>query len=216
MRLWIKYLCILFLLSLSGCATNLVVKGNAPTPIIAKVPLRVGIYYSPDFKKFKYHEVLNDRKVYNIDFGEQNYTQFRVLMSAMFVSAVAVGQPPLSPAKAKGLDGVIVPQIVKYGFLTPGISGLNFYSASITYRITLYTPQGEMLHEWTLVGYGKSGRGVSSADTGLADATLQAIRDGGARIAIELPHKPVFEAWVQASRGDHQALVGSAGAEGVQ
>ena len=120
----------------------------------------------------------------------------------MFKSVVPVGEPPLPPKQARGLDGVIVPQIVKYGFLTPEISGLNFYSASITYRITLYTPGGRKVHEWTLVGYGKSQSGLfGGADDALAAATLEAIRDGGARIAIDIPADPAFQAWVRTLHG---------------
>ena len=192
-----RYLVLLFLLGLSGCATNISVKGSLPTPVVAQAPVTVGVYYSPDFRKFKHHEVIDKRQTYNIDFGQQNYVFFRVLMSAMFKSVVPVGQPPLSPNQARGLDGVIVPQIVKYGFLTPEISGLNFYSASITYRITLYTPGGKKLHAWTLVGYGKSESTMfGGAKQALADATLQAIRDGGARIAIQIPSDPAFIAWI--------------------
>lgn len=193
-----KYLCFLILLGLSGCASNIVVKGSLPAPLISPVPVKVGVYYSPDFKKYKHHEVIARQQTYNIDFGEQDYVFFRVLMSAMFQSVVPVGEPPLPPDKARGLDGVIVPQIVKYGFLTPGISGLNFYSASITYRITLYTPGGKKIHDWTLVGYGKSEGGMFGGDDrALESATLEAIRDGGARIAIDLPRDPAFVAWVQ-------------------
>lgn len=209
-----KYLCLLVFLALGGCATNIVVKGSLPSPLIARAPVKVGVYYSPDFKNYKYHEVIKKGQTYNIDFGEQNYVFFRVLLSAMFKSVVPVGQPPLSPAKAQGLDGIIVPQIVKYGFLTPGISGLNFFSASITYRITLYTPKGKKLHDWTLVGYGKSEGGMFGGDKrALTAATLQAIRDGGARIAIDIPKDPAFVAWVRQSTQVSTAQSGDAAAQ---
>lgn len=203
-----KYLSFLILIGLAGCASNIVVKGSLPSPLIASVPVKVGVYYSPAFKKFKYHEVIDKRQTYNIDFGHQNYEFFRVLMSAMFKSVVDVGAPPSSPGSTSGLAGVIVPQIVKYGFLTPGISGLNFYSASITYRIKLYTPAGKKLQAWTLVGYGKSEGGSFGGDKrALADATLQAIRDGGARIAIDIPKDPVFQAWVRRATHGEMAQV---------
>ena len=193
-----KYLYFLIILGLTGCASNVVVKGSLPAPLVVAAPVNVGVYYSPDFKKFEYHEVIRQHGSYTIAFGEQNYVFFRVLMSAMFKSVRPVGEPPLPAGQSAGLDGVIVPQIVKYGFLTPSISGLNFYSASITYRITLYTPAGQKIQEWTFVGYGKSqGGGLNASEKALEDATLQAIRDGGARIAIDIPKDPVFVAWVK-------------------
>ena len=195
-----KYLCFLFLLSLSGCATNITVKGTVPTPLVAKAPVKVGVYYSPDFRKFRHQEVVDQRSTYNIDFGAQNLSFFRTLMSAMFQSVVEIQQPPpLAPGTAPQLDGIIVPEIVKYGFLTPEISGLNFYSASINYRITLYNRDGKRVGEWMLVGYGKSEAGLFGGDEALASATLLAIRDGSARIAIDIPKDPAFVAWVQES-----------------
>ena len=197
-----RYFLFLFLLVLSGCATNITVQGTVPTPLIAKVPLRVGVYYSPDFKNFRHQEVIEKHATYNVAFGHQNLNMFRSLFAAMFKSVVEVGKLPLTVDQAKGLDGIIVPEILKYGFLTPDISGLNFYSASIRYRITLYSGKGKMLHQWILVGYGKSEAGIFGGNEALADSTLQAIRDGGARISIDIPKDPAFVAWVRENTGN--------------
>ena len=94
------------------------------------------------------------------------------------------------------LDGVFIPRIEKYGFLTPGISGLKFYSASIEYRIALYDKAGQKVGDWNIIGYGKSEGGMFTADEAINEATVLAIRDGGARIAIELIDQPSVRAWI--------------------
>ena len=203
-----RYLFILFLLTLSGCtATNITVQGSVPKPLVARLPLRVGVYYSPDFKKFSHQETIDKRATYNVDFGAQNLSFFRSLFGAMFASVVEVGQLPLTQDQARSLDGIIVPEILKYGFLTPDISGLNFYSASISYRITLYNSSGKKIRAWVYVGYGKSESTLFHGNQALANATLQAIRDGGARIAIDVPKDPAFVMWVKSS--DKEVLTNS-------
>jgi len=193
----LKYLNLLILLVLPGCTTTVTVEGSVPTPLVEKMPARVGVYYSPDFKSFRHEESIAQRGSYQIDFGKQNLTFFRNLMSAMFESVVEVPEPPLSASQMQGLDGVVVPEVVKYGFLPPAISGLNFYSASIHYRITLYDSHGKKVRDWTMVGYGKSEGGLFGGEEALGDATLLAIRDGGARLAIDFPKDPAVLAWLK-------------------
>ncbi len=202
-------LCILLVLSLSGCTTSVMVEGTVPTPLVAKMPARVGLYFSPDFKSFRHEETIEQRGSYQVDMGQQNLTFFRNLMKAMFESTVEVDEPLLPSETATGIDGVIVPEILKYGFLTPAVSGLNFYSASIHYRVALFDVAGNKVGDWTLVGYGKAEGGVFSGSDALREATLLAIRDGGARIAIDLPLEPAVVDWLQQVE-DASAVSGSA------
>lgn len=195
-----------------GCTTNVTVEGSVPTPLVAKLPVRVGVYYSPDFRSFQHEEVIEQQGTYKVDLGEQNLVFFRNLMDAMFESAVEVDdsifereeRPSARRMAEQGLDGVIVPEIEKYGFLTPFISGLNFYSASIHYRVTLYDAKGDRVGTWTLVGYGKAEGAVFGANEALGEATLLAIRDGGARIAIDIPAEPAVVAWAEKTAGAPQ------------
>ncbi len=191
------FLGVAVLLALGGCTTSVTVQGTVPTPLVAKLPARVGVYYSPDFKSFRHEEVIEQRGTFKVDIGAQNLSFFENLMPAMFESVRVLDAAAPTPEEAVGLDGVIIPEILKYGFLAPSISGLNFYSASIHYRITLVDMTGNKIGEWTLVGYGKAEGGVFSGDDALGEATLLAIRDGGARIAIDLPSEPAVAEWLQ-------------------
>lgn len=185
---------------LSGCTTSVTVEGRVPTPVVARIPASVGVHYSEDFKSFQHEEVIDQGGTWRVNLGPQNLTFFRNLFDAMFESVREVGEPPLDQSELAGLQGVIEPRIVKYGFLTPRISGLKFYSASIEYEITLYDRAGQKLGSWNVVGYGKSEPGVFGHDEALGEATNQAIRDGGARIAIELVDQPVVAKWLSASQ----------------
>ncbi len=173
------------------------VEGTIPTPVVEKIPVNIGIYYSDDFKKFQHEESIRQHGNWKVDMGGQNLLFFRNLMTAVFVDVTEVDALPLTGEDLTELDGILVPEIVKYGFLTPNVSGLKFYSASIHYRMTLYNTQSEKLGEWTIVGYGKSERTLFGTTESLGEATVLAIRDGGARIAMEMDSQPVVQSWLE-------------------
>lgn len=189
-------LSLLATLTLTGCTTTVVVEGTVPTPLVRKIPARVGIYYDENFKNFKHTEKLEAEGTWKIDLGDQNVTFFRNLMGALFDSVLELPGPEPDPQIASQLDAVLIPRIEKYGFLTPGLSGLKFFSASIHYRITMVDMSGNELADWTVVGYGKSEGGAFGNDRALGEATMMAIRDGGARIAIGLANRPEVAKWV--------------------
>jgi hypothetical protein len=184
-------------LLLNGCTTSVVVEGSVPTPLVSKIPARMGVYYPEEFREFRYREVIKEAGTWDIDLSEQNLTFFSNLLSSLFLEVKEVSEPPLAAEDLAQLDGIIVPRIEKYGFLTPGISGLKFYSASIEYRIVMYDQQGDKIGDWNIVGYGKSEGGMFTSDEAVNEATVLAIRDSGARIAIELIDQPAVRQWMK-------------------
>jgi hypothetical protein len=189
----------LMILFLQGCTTSVVVEGTIPTPLVNKIPARIGVYYSDDFRNFRYKEVIKESGTWHVDLGDQNMTFFRNLMGSLFRNAREVHEPPLTKDEMKSLrlDGILIPRIEKYGFLPPSISGLKFFSASIEYRIAMYDRQGKKIGDWNIIGYGKSEGGMFTSDEALNEATVLAIRDGGARIAIELIEQPAVKDWLK-------------------
>lgn len=191
-------ICILIaLLILQSCTTSVVVEGSVPTPLVNKIPARVGVFYSEEFRSFRHKEEIREAGNWDIDLGTQNLTFFSNLLDSLFLDVEQVREPPLTAEEMADLDGVVVPRIEKYGFLTPSVSGLKFYSASIEYRIALYNSAGEKIGDWNIIGYGKSEGGMFTADEAINEATVLAIRDGGARIAIELIDQPAVREWMK-------------------
>ncbi|MFP6803223.1 MAG: hypothetical protein VCA12_08840 [Pseudomonadales bacterium] len=200
------------LLLLQSCTTSVVVEGTVPTPLVSTIPARMGVYYSDEFRRFKHEEVIRDSGGWRIDLGKQNLRFFQHLTKSLFAGIQEVHQPPLTTEEMRNLDGVFIPSIEKYGFLTPSISGLKFYSASIEYRVAMYDKVGTKIGDWNIFGYGKSEGGIFSSDDAINEATVLAIRDGGARIAIELIDQPAVQAWL---RSIHESVEPSAGPAGV-
>ena len=134
---FLAFIGLLMTLLVTSCTTNVVVEGTIPTPLVKTLPVTVGVYYDENFKTFRHTEALEAEGTWNVDIGQQNLTFFRNLMGSMFENVVELDSPEVSKAQMAELDGVVIPRIEKYGFLTPGISGLKFFSASIHYRLTL-------------------------------------------------------------------------------
>jgi hypothetical protein len=140
--------------------------------------------------------------------GAQNLAFFRRIFSSMFSQVTEIPvfdlpegdeldkKPIVLPA---GLDALLVPELLKYGFLTPQISGLDFFSASIHYRLRVYDRDGNLAVNWMIVGYGKSPDKVLGGGKALEQATTLAIRDAGARIAIETRQHPAVIRWLDAN-----------------
>ncbi len=186
---------------ISACTTSVVVEGTVPTPLVTRIPARVGVFYTEDFRNFRYQEEIRDAGTWDIDLGSQNLSFFRNLTEALFTSVEEVPEPTFTAEEMGDLDGIMIPSIEKYGFLTPSISGLKFYSASIEYRIVMHDKSGKKIGDWNIIGYGKSEGGVFSRDEAINEATVLAIRDGGARIAIELIDRPSVQAWLREVHG---------------
>lgn len=180
-----------------SCTTNVQVEGSVPTPLVARMPANVAIYYDENFKNFVHSEDLDTEGNWNIDLGEKNLEFFRNLSNAMFTSVTEVSSSELTPEQQNQFDGLIIPTIDEYGFLTPNVGVLPFYSVSIRYQVLILNNQNERVAKYEVVGYGKSEGNSFTAGGAVGDATMLAIRDGGQQIAVELRHQPAIIDWLK-------------------
>ena len=187
-----------FFTLLSACVpSDIVIEGSLPVPMVKKIPVRIGVHYPDAFANFVHTETSKEIGAWQIDFGEQNVGFFRALFGSMFTEVVILEKwdSDITGVSNENTQAVLVPQIKKYGFLTPFVSGLGFYSASIEYELTLYDSRGATIFNWAVVGYGKSEGKVFAKEEAVEQATLLAIRDAGARIAIEFDKQKAFKSW---------------------
>ena len=193
---------LLLLAFLASCSSkNILVEGSLPVPMVKKIPAAVGIYYSEEFVSFRYKEISPEIGNWDIDFGGQNARFFRLLFDSMFEKTENIDRRDISNENSGGFDGFLIPKIKKYGFLTPFVSGLGFYSASIEYELSLYDSDASVILTWKVVGYGKNEGGVFGKEEAIERATLLAIRDAGAKIAIELGKRAEIESWLKDKMG---------------
>jgi hypothetical protein len=71
------------------------------------------------------------------------------------------------------------------------------------YRLMLYEPDGELVTEWPVSGYGKAE--LDNKEEALNRATIVAMREVGAAISTRFVEQPGVEYWLQ-ERRDEAAL----------
>jgi hypothetical protein len=89
--------------------------------------------------------------------------------------------------------------VEEYAFVTPRDAGSPFFAVSIKYRMNVYSPDGKLADSWGFTGYGTSpSSGLSTADP-LAAATALAMRDAGAKLAVEFREQAIVRGLLPAS-----------------
>ena len=83
------------------------------------------------------------------------------------------------------MRAILEPSIEEFAFVTPRDAGSPFFAVSIKYRVNIYLPDGKLADSWGFTGYGTApAQGLSSAPP-LQTATALAMRDAGAKLAVE-------------------------------
>src|SRR5688572_13407303 len=88
-------------------------------------------------------------------------------------------------AQVPDIRAVLEPNIEEYAFVTPRDAGSPFFAVSIKYRVNVYSPDGKLADSWGFTGYGTSPAGGLSNTEPLQNATALAMRDAGAKLAVE-------------------------------
>jgi hypothetical protein len=136
---------------LSGCAHNIPLKGTLESPpSVTQVPLAVGVYYSPEFCAHKHEDSRKgDRWIFPL--GEASVTLFDQVLPRLFKSVLPVQTRHPLATSAPALAVVIEPKIEVFDFAIPFLK-TGTYSAELTYRFTLYSPQGNPFASWLVKG----------------------------------------------------------------
>ncbi len=174
------------LLVLSGCtATRLTTQAQLPPPLIDKLPVRVGIYYSKEFAEYV-HKETRSQIDYEVTLGPAHVTNLNWLLSAMFAELVPVDDPSKVALMQPPLLFVLEPKFEEYSFLTPKDVAGEAFIVTIRYLLTLYDGNGGRVDSFAYTGYGREKARTLGGKEPLAVATQRAMRDAGAKVAVEL------------------------------
>ncbi len=178
---------LLLLAGLSGCGpVRLEAKPQLPPPLIEQLPATVAVHYPDEFRDFMYREERYGIK-YEFLLGPAHVVKLQRLLEAMFAQVVEVKNPVQVQAEAPNARFVLEPHFEDYAFLTPQDMAGDYFTVTIRYRLDLYSPEGERVDGYVFTGYGRDKSATLGGNTEpLAGATQRAMRDAGAKLAVEL------------------------------
>ena len=179
------------LVALAGCGpVKLVANTNIPTPLVVKIPIAVALFVPKEFSTYVHNEERWSTD-WHVELGKAQTEGITRLMNAMFERVVAVDSVGAGQNAESGVRAILEPSVEEFAFVTPRDAGSPFFAVSIKYRVNVYLPNGKLADSWGFTGYGTApAEGLSSAPP-LQTATALAMRDAGAKLAVEFREQAI-------------------------
>lgn len=191
---------VLLALLLSACApTRLSTQSQLPPPLLERLPVRVGIHYSQEFREYVHKETRGEIE-YEVTLGPAHVTNLDWLLGAMFAELVPVEDPTRVADHLPPLAFVLEPKFEEYSFLTPKDVAGEAFIVTIRYQLTLFDGSGGRVDSFTYTGYGREKARAIGGKEALAMATQRAMRDAGAKVAVELTDQDSVRLLLKTSR----------------
>jgi len=135
--------CLLFVVALAGCTgANVQMQGDIPTPLVNRLPLKMGLYLEPALVQYVFEEKIQDHGDWRVEVGPMQANLFRKITAAMFVESVPVDSiASIDP----NVDGVLAPSISEFQISIPSQTRSDFYEVWIKYVMRLYDSHGSLI-----------------------------------------------------------------------
>jgi len=170
---------------LFGCSSNVTMTApTIPTPLIAKIPMSVGLRMPEEFEHFVHEEQVLGRESWSIDLGRSHAALFTQLFEHMFGRITILNTE--DDAGQFAIDALIEPSIDAFEFSVPNQSKTDAFAVWIRYRLKVYDRNGELIANWPLSAYGKSQTAGIGGSEALRHAAVLAMRDAAALMIMQL------------------------------
>jgi hypothetical protein len=182
----------LAMVALAGCGpVKLIANTNIPSPLVVKIPIAVALFIPKEFSTYVHNEERWSTD-WHVELGRAQTDGITRLMNAMFERVITVDSVSAGQTQADGgVRAILEPSVEEFAFVTPRDAGSPFFAVSIKYRVNVYLPNGKLADSWGFTGYGTApAEGLSSAPP-LQAATALAMRDAGAKLAVEFREQAI-------------------------
>jgi len=182
---------------LAGCgASTVTVSGSYPTPTVAKLPLKVAVYYDDALRNFVYTEFTEQgQEEYNIESGQSHIDLFNAILPGMFDEVVLINAR--EDARNLDVDAVFEPAIEEFQLALPYKTKLDVYEVWIKYNLRLTTPDGEYIADWVETSYGKTTvESFRSNEASINAAAVVALRDLASSFTLKFTSVPEIRDWL--------------------
>jgi hypothetical protein len=198
----------LLLALLAGCGpAEVVVKGEFPAPTMEKLPLTIGVWYSPEFSNHEFYDEAKTRKESSwlVKTGQAQVQMWDILLAGMFKRVVPMVERPGPGQMNPTVDAVFIPEVMELQYALPVQTNVKVYEIWIRYHLQLVTAGGDPIADWTMPAYGKTPTAFLQSDQSAVNlAAVMALRDAGANFATTFARVPEVKAWLQQTLGNAQ------------
>jgi hypothetical protein len=179
---------------LTGCAKSIEVTTDFPPPLLEPYPLVAGVRYPAELTDFIHTENPELQPEWTIKLGTANLQLFRTLLNGMFIKTIELDANTEAPVDPE-IDFIIEPKLEEMEFSVPQQSGSDQFVVWLRYNLKLLQPDGQLIGDWRITGYGQEDEGDMGMGSGNAmkDAAITALRDAAASIVIGFTKAPGVE-----------------------
>jgi hypothetical protein len=161
-----------------------------PVPLVERIPVRVAVHYSPALTEFVYKEDIAAERDWTVQLGAANVRMFDAVFQGMFAVTQRVDSVQGAAAEMPEADVIIAPVVDTFEFSSPSQSATDQFAVWIRYNLDVYSPDGQLVARWPVAAYGQSGTGGMSDEKSMERATVLALRDAAATIAVNFTKQP--------------------------
>lgn len=186
-------------LLLTGCVGMAVsVKTKVPPPLVESIPIKVAVVLEPPLDDYEHTEDLGDYGKFSINMNESHVQAFDVAFNSMFEEVVNVSSLADAPDDA---DATLVVSIVNTDVAVPAQTRSELFEVWLNYSVEVYDGQGNLVHDWPVIAYGKShtqdfGFFEKGSTDALRNAAFWAIRDAIATVTLGFAREPAIRSWL--------------------
>ncbi len=192
----VRSLSIFSIFLLVGCANELVVDADFPTPLVDPLPQTIGVFFDDEFRQYTHTEDTEDRSTWIINSGQAQVELFNQVLPQVFNQAHEINSLP-TPEAPVDVDLVLHPQVNEFQYAVPRETKFKVFEVWIKYNLTAMDPQGNLIADWIVTVYGKTPTAFMQSDEDAMDAAVEvALRDLGANLSIAMPKVPELKSWL--------------------
>lgn len=181
-------------LLLTACATQVEVTGHFPEPLRQPLPFDGTLVLEERLQNSTYRAPHG--KTVEVAIGAAQSRMFETVAPRLFQSFQV--SDDLSSALAQRPDLTLLPELREFQIATPDDTQLKIFEVWLRYLIQVYDRNGQLLVTWPLAAYGKTqNQFMKSDEDALNQAAMVALRDAGARLALEFEQEPLIQRWIQ-------------------
>jgi hypothetical protein len=175
------------LMVLGGCAKVAVrPEGDLPKPLIVATPAKVGVVVTPEAGSYT-HKESRASVDYEADLGPSHKHLIEEIFKAEFTEAKMFESVDAARVEP-GLMAIFEPRIEQFSFANAKETGGVYCAVTIRYNIAIYAPDGSLVDNLTLTGYGSGpAPKIGNGEEELAIAAYAAMRDAAAKFLTQFP-----------------------------